>query len=562
MIKKIDFKKLYEEKEYTQIVSIIEKIDDKDLNSGLINLSGVCKLLFDKSEESLKSAINDFRKAYLREKQKTEHSFNALKNFINASIDLFDIEFRNNEKNLSENNLKEIFLYFEENKEYFKKNESLTRALVRALVRNLDIENAVYYLNEIVDKDSSSIDAWASYIYFNNYLGRWDQNKFLESSKILDQKLITYPSNKLVELKGSDKKKINIGFHTADIRAKHSVTHFLKTILINYDKDKFNINLYLGNKKEDQTTNEFRSYVNKAINITLMDDIEVINLVRNDKIDILFDLMGLTSNHRLSLYKNRLAPTQISWCGYLNTTGLKEMDYMIADKNIVPPEEQNLYSEKIIYLDDIWNCHVGYDLKRSKYPSPSLRNKFLTFGSFNNFNKINDNVIDVWSKILKQIKNSKLILKSSNAVFRSTMAKKFKKNDVLNSIEFISYKGNFNDHLNEYKKIDVALDTFPHNGVTTSFEAIWMGVPVLTMKGFNFSSRCGESINKNINLNGLIANNEQDYVDKAVLLSKNIDKIEKFRNEIYDNALRSPLFDQKKFVNQFFTSLENYIIKK
>ena len=161
MIKKIDFKKLYEEKEYTQIVSIIEKIDDKDLNSGLINLSGVCKLLFDKSEESLKSAINDFRKAYLREKQKTEHSFNALKNFINASIDLFDIEFRNNEKNLSENNLKEIFLYFEENKEYFKKNESLTRALVRALVRNLDIENAVYYLNEIVDKDSSSIDAWA-----------------------------------------------------------------------------------------------------------------------------------------------------------------------------------------------------------------------------------------------------------------------------------------------------------------------------------------------------------------------------------------------------------------
>ena len=322
------------------------------------------------------------------------------------------------------------------------------------------------------------------------------------------------------------------------------------------------LNNFQKNKKEDQTTNEFRSYVNKAINITLMDDIEVINLVRNDKIDILFDLMGLTSNHRLSLYKNRLAPTQISWCGYLNTTGLKEMDYMIADKNIIPPEEQNLYSEKIIYLDDIWNCHVGYDLKRSKYPSPSLRNKFLTFGSFNNFNKINDNVIDVWSKILKQIKNSKLILKSSNAVFRSTMAKKFKKNDVLNSIEFISYKGNFNDHLNEYKKIDVALDTFPHNGVTTSFEAIWMGVPVLTMKGFNFSSRCGESINKNINLNGLIANNEQDYVDKAVLLSENIDKIEKFRNEIYDNALRSPLFDQKKFVNQFFTSLENYIIKK
>ena len=287
-----------------------------------------------------------------------------------------------------------------------------------------------------------------------------------------------------------------------------------------------------------------------------MDDIEVINLVRNDKIDILFDLMGLTSNHRLSLYKNRLAPIQISWCGYLNTTGLKEMDYMIADRNIVPQEEQNLYSEKIIYLDDIWNCHAGYELKRSKYPIPFRQNKFITFGSFNNFNKINDSVIAVWSKILKKIENSKLILKSSNAVFRSVMAEKFEKNDVLNSIEFISYKGNFNDHLNEYKKIDIALDTFPHNGVTTSFEAIWMGVPVLTMKGFNFSSRCGESINKNINLNDLIANNKQDYIDKAIFLSENIDKIEKIRNEIYENALGTPLFDQKKFVNHFFTSLE------
>ena len=550
-----DFKKLYEEKKYSEIISIIENFDDKDLNSGLINLCGACKLLSDKSTDTLKSAISDFRKAYLREKKKTEHSFNALKNFINASIDLFDIEFRTNEKNLT-NNLEEIFLYFEENKEYFKKNESLTRALVRALIRNLDIENAVYYLNEIVDKDSSSIDAWASYIYFNNYIDKWDQKKFLESSKILDQKLIKYPSNKLVELKGSDKKKINLGFHTADIRAKHSVTHFLKTILTNYNKDKFNINLYLGNKKEDQTTNEFKEYVNKATNITFMDDIEVINLVRNDKIDILFDLMGLTSNHRLSLYKNRLAPIQISWCGYLNTTGLKEMDYMIADRNIVPQEEQNLYSEKIIYLDDIWNCHAGYELKRSKYPIPYRQNKFITFGSFNNFNKINDSVIAVWSKILKKIENSKLILKSSNAVFRSVMAEKFEKNDVLNSIEFISYKGNFNDHLNEYKKIDIALDTFPHNGVTTSFEAIWMGVPVLTMKGFNFSSRCGESINKNINLNDLIANNKQDYVDKAIFLSENIDKIEKIRNEIYENALGTPLFDQKKFVNHFFTSLE------
>ena len=292
------------------------------------------------------------------------------------------------------------------------------------------------------------------------------------------------------------------------------------------------------------------------INIRNMSDVEVINLIRNDKIDILIDLMGLISNHRLSLYKNRLAPTQITWCGFQNTTGIKEMDYIIADKNLIFEDEEKLYSEKILYMEDIWNCHCGFDIPRLQTSAPIAKNKFITFGSFNNYNKINDRVIKVWSKILKKVKNSKLILKSSNATFRSAMAEKFRKNDVINSIEFLSYKENFEDHLNQYKKIDIALDTFPYNGVTTSFEAIWMGVPVLTMKGFNYNSRSGESINKNLNLQELIAENENDYINIAVSLEKNVENLKKLRDLVFDNALSSPLFDQKKFSNQFFKSLE------
>ena len=558
MNKKIDFQKLFEEKKYTKILSIIQNIDEKNLNAGLINLSGVCKILSDKSEVTLKSAIIDFRTAYLKDKKKTEHSFNALKNFINASIDLFDIEFKSNEINLTGDILKEIFLYYNDNKDYFEKNDELTRALVRALVRNVDMEKVIYYLNQIAEKETSSIDALASYIYYQSFIYNWDQKKFLEYSQRLDQKLITYPQNKLIEISGSDRKKINIGFHSADIRSKHSVTHFLKTVLNNYDKNKFNINIYLGCKKhqEDATTQEFRNYVNKMINIVNMSDIDVINLIRNDKIDILIDLMGLVSNHRLSLYKNRLAPTQMTWCGFQNTTGIKEMDYIIVDKNLIFENEKKLYSEKILYMEDIWNCHSGFDIPRLQTSAPIVENKFITFGSFNNYNKINDRVIKVWSKILKKVKNSKLILKSSNASFRSAMAEKFRKNDVINSVEFLSYKENFEDHLNQYKKIDIALDPFPYNGVTTSFEAIWMGVPVLTMKGFNYNSRSGESINKNLNLQELIAENENDYINIAVNLEKNIENLKKLRNEVFDNALSSPLFDQKKFSNQFFKSLE------
>ena len=124
----------------------------------------------------------------------------------------------------------------------------------------------------------------------------------------------------------------------------------------------------------------------------------------------------------------------------------------------------------------------------------------------------------------------------------------------------MSYKENFEDHLNQYKKIDIALDPFPYNGVTTSFEAIWMGVPVLTMKGFNYNSRSGESINKNLNLQELIAENENDYINIAVSLEKNVKNLKKIRNIVFDNALSSPLFDQKKFSNQFFKSLEKILI--
>ncbi len=549
-----DLKKLYNEKKYDQIISIIEKIDDNNLNSGLINLLGVCKSLSSNSPKTLKSAISDFRKAFLREK-KTENALHALKNFINVSVDVFDIEYRA-EKTDIDNNIKEIFLYFNENKDYFEKNDELVRALVRALVRNKDISESINYLKIIVERNNSSVDALASLIYFNNYILDWDQKSFLDYGKKLDKRLTLYDPQKLKTVTGSDKKKIIVGIHSADIRSRHSITYFLKTILTTYDKKKFKIYLYCGNEKDDETTKDFSQYVDKTINIRKMSDLDVINLVREDKVDILIDMMGMSSNHRLSLYKNRLAPKQITWCGYCNTTGIKEMDYIVVDKNVVNQNEENLYSEKMLYLDSIWNCHSGYDFNRKINAAPFLKNKFITFGSFNNFNKINDKVIKVWSSILKEIKNSKLLLKSSTAFLRSAMIKKFEAEGVVNSVEFLSFNKSVEEHLNQYKKIDIALDTFPHNGVTTSFEAIWMGVPVIAMKGHNFISRSGESINKNLGLPELISTNEGDYLKKAIQLSNNPKKLLEYRDYIYANALNTPLFDKEQFSKQFFSALE------
>ena len=238
------------------------------------------------------------------------------------------------------------------------------------------------------------------------------------------------------------------------------------------------------------------------------------------------------------------------------------MDYIIADKHTIMREEENLYSEKIIFMPNIWNCHSGFETKREEYNLPAKKNNFITFGSFNNFKKINDEVIRVWSQILLNIKNSKLILKASTNSSSDFLLEKFKIYGVETSVNIIPYKKEFTDHIKEYKKIDIALDTFPYNGVTTSFEAIWMGVPVLTLDGQNFNSRCGVSINMNMNMTSLIAKNKEDYVLKAINLSKNLSELDRLKKYIFEKAVGSPLFNIKKFSNDFYNCLENIYNKK
>ena len=559
MEKKINLQKLFIEKKYEDIISIIENnIPEKQRNAAIINLLGVCKLSKKKvNKEDLVSATNDFQKSYLKEKE-TKESLQGFKNFINASLRLFDFE--NSEKN-HQNSIfyfENALNFFEQNKNYLGKEESILVLLTRVHKRLNNLDKVRFYLGELINNKFHSPQNICNYIYYNCFSKDWSQLEFLRYGKLLQQNLPIYPKNKLISSNHFKNKKIKIGFLSSDIINNHSVTYFLKTVINNYDKNNFQIYLYLNNKKiyHDETTQFFIDKVENSHNISDLNDTDAINLIRNDKIDILIDLMGITSDSRLQIIKNRVASKQILWCGYCNTTGVDEMDFIIADKNLIYESEHNLYREKILYLPNIWNCHSGINFKRSFNEAPSTQNNNITFGSFNNFNKISDNVIKTWSEILKTVKNSKLILKSSSPTMTSSLSNKFEKENVLESIEFEPHVKNFDEHMRHYKKIDIALDTFPYNGVTTSFEAIWMGVPVLTMQGYNFNSRCGESINKNLNLNCLIAKDEQDYILKAKEFS-NYDKLSKIRKKIFDDAFLGPLFDEKNFSKDFFNLLKS-----
>ena len=545
---------LFKEKKYDELIFFIQS-SFQNKSSQILNLLGVARLFNNKDKSSLILALSDFKQAYLKEKT-TNFALEALINFINTSVDLYTLqsplEDTINDSSIFLNQTNDLF---EEAEITFGYNEKLVSSILRVYQYQGNLNKTLFYLKKQFEKGDLDVSRFALWIFFNNYKKSWTQAEFLKYSKLFSDKIENFNPSNLIELNKKKNSKIRIGFLSSEILKKHSITYFLETIFNNYNKDKFEIYLYLDNSIEDANTNEFKSLAKKSINISNLEDIEAFNLIRRDSIDIMFDITGVTSFNRVSLFKNRLAPKQISWLGYCNTSGLDNMDYLIADKNLIYEEERKCYSEKIIYLPNIWNCHSGLNSVRSQSDTPCLKEKNITFGSFNNFNKINDRVIYVWSQILLKVKNSKLILKSSLKIDKSFLKKEFKKYGVIDSIIFLE-KRKLESHYNLYKKIDIALDTFPYNGVTTTFEALSMGVPVITMKGYNFNSRCGESIIKNLGIENLIANNEEDYILKAQNIADDQEELSKLRKKIFSTSYETPLFNTKKFSQDFFSILE------
>ena len=552
--------KLFQEKKYTQLIYLIETFDG-ELSAEILNILAISRLSKGQDKETFEIAINEFKKVYLKEK-KTETGLNGLINFLNSSADFYDYLGRQDTTNAATNYLKESIFFFKEAEKNFGYEKRLVSVAIRVFKRLNNLDVILHYYKKLFLNEDHTLSTFCSWIFFNNYKYDWEQKDYIYFSKLLEKYSPKTEEEKLHSLSNDSNDKIKLGFLSADINKFHSITYFLKTVLSTYDKKKYEVYLFLNSNTDDDGTKIFKSYVDHTINITDMNDTECINAIRKINLDIMFDLMGVSSTNRISLFINRVAKKQASWLGYCNTLGFKNMDYLIADPNLIYTNEEKLYSEKIINLPEIWNCHTGFNFERIEQPPPYLENKFITFGSFNNYNKINNNVLETWVKILKNVDGSKLILKSSTKKEVDEFQNILKKNCVLDSVIFLPTTKLFKDHMDQYKNIDIALDTFPYNGVTTTFEALWMGVPVITMKGHNFNSRCGESINKNIQMEDLIAKNENDYVLIANNLAKDKEKLLNRRNKLFNNVLSSPLFDKKNFNINFYKLIDDLILNQ
>ena len=546
---------LFKQKQYSKVIfEITSETKQEERSAFLCNLLGLSRIANNKNnKEFLILAIEDFKFGYLKEKN-TIHAIDGLANFITTNIFLIDLV-KDYEFDFSE-----IFNFYKSSENFCINHRAINLAMAMVYRRLNDAKKLIFHFKRVIDSKKFNYVDLCNYGYWRCFDQEWSQSEFYNYGKFLDKNLNVIPQDRLVAISQVSGVKTRIGFLSSDIIEGHSITYFLKTVLLNYDKNKFEVILILNNSKEDKSTENFRNLVDETINISKLSNVDAVNQVRELKLNIIVDLMGYTSTQRIELFKNRMAKTQVIWMGYCNTTGLENMDYIISDPNLIHKDEEKFYSEKVIYLPNIWNTHCGFDFERKENPPPFVNNKYFTFGSFNNFDKINPEVVSTWSKILKKVNNSKLLLKtSSKRLATKRLEELFKKEDVLESVKFIDRAEKFNDHLDNYNLIDIALDTFPYNGVTTSFEAIWMGVPVLTMSGYNFNSRCGESINKNLNMEQLIAKDEDDYIQKIVNLTKNTDEYINLRKSVFLDALKSPLFNTEDYSKSFFESLRKIV---
>ena len=547
-------KKLFQEKRYFDVILDIESSTTENNRSpALHNLLGVCRASQKgRTDRDTKYALDDFEKAFYKDNL-GEISLEALCNHIKLCA-----EMGRKDSELLKNMLTSQKMYLEAEKKFFKNDKYLSHGidLYKYLIKH---KEKISLVEKILDFKGLNKLFGSSYITSQMYLSNWRQKDFAEFQKKFSNIFQVFDTKKLSKI-DITKKKIKIGFFSPDFKQSHSITYFLKD-LISYLKhtkfETFGLSL-LKNKHHDETTDKFSNLFDNWVDLGDKSDQEIVDAIQNFNIDILIDLTGLWSSNRINIFNTRICPLQISWLGFNNSTGLKEIDFILADTNTVKNEEKE-YVTKIYKLPKIWNSHCGFEYERVFNELPFKKNNYFTFGSLNNFMKINDEVINTWIEILKKVKNSKLILKSSLFLCEEVLTERFEEEGLTNSIEILkkTKRNDFLSHINLYDKIDLCLDTFPFPGVTTTFEALWKNVPVITKAGYNFNSRCGESILRNANIENFIATNNEDYIEKAVYYASNINELDNIRKILFNKIKETPLFNTKEFCNDFCEALEN-----
>ncbi len=350
-----------------------------------------------------------------------------------------------------------------------------------------------------------------------------------------------------------DARVLRIGYVSADFR-DHSVGYFVRNLLAHHDRSRFEVLCYSNARCQDEVTAQIRHASQSFHTVYNLTDEALARRIHADGIDILVDLGGHTADSRLPMFRYRPAPVQITYLGYPNTTGLPTLDYRITDRE-AESEQGTRYTEKLLFMPESFLCFGAFADAELRSRTPAADSGQLTFGSFNNVNKLTPATIALWSRILEQVENSRLLIKSRNAVkqsIRDNLYQAFAAHGIgPDRIHLEGYCENKRAHLESYNRVDIALDCHPYNGTTTTCEALWMGVPVLTRQGETHASRVSAAILRHIGVEETITGSDDEFVARAVALAGDFERLNTLRRRIPQRLRSSVLCDPARFTAQF-----------
>ncbi|MBI5461694.1 MAG: tetratricopeptide repeat protein, partial [Gammaproteobacteria bacterium] len=353
-------------------------------------------------------------------------------------------------------------------------------------------------------------------------------------------------------------KRLRVGVVSGDL-CTHVVSYFLEALLRGVDADRIELMAYPTRPREDDTSRRLRAYFTAWKPLTGLSDADAAACIHADGVHVLIDLSGHTSHNRLPMFAYKPAPVQVSWLGYFATTGVAAMDYLIADPWTLPEAEEAYFTETTWRLPETRLCFTPPDADVSVGPLPALTNGYVTFGCFNNLAKMNDGVVALWSRVLAAVPSSRLLLKArqmNDVSVQQNVFERFAAHGIGAERLILEEPVPRVEYLAAYQRLDIALDPFPYPGGTTSAEALWMGVPVLTLAGERFLSRQGVGLLMNTGLSEWVAVDSEDYVARAVSHASDLQALASVRATLRERFLTSPICDAKRFARHFEQALE------
>jgi predicted O-linked N-acetylglucosamine transferase (SPINDLY family) len=427
--------------------------------------------------------------------------------------------------------------------------KSVHRSLANVLARCGRVDEAILALKEEIALQPDDPSAYSRYLMQRHYSTGYDARTLGEEARQWDVRFGRALASAIQphDNDRSPDRRLRVGYVSPSFK-QHVHSFFLIPLLAHHDHRNFEIFCYSDVEQTDGMTSIYRGHADRWLDVAGMDDERLVALIREDRIDVLVDLTMHTADGRLLAFARKPAPVQIAWLAYPGTTGLSAMDYRITDPYLDPRgSDTTVYVERSIRLPETFWCYSPLVTEASTSPLPALTNGYVRFGCLNNFAKVNDAVIALWARVLEKVPASRLVLRAPAGETRRRLLATFAQHGVRpERLELVGTQGRL-PYLATYRTIDVCLDTAPCSGHTTSMDAMWMGVPVVTLVGPTVVGRAGVCLAMNVGMPDLVARTEDEYVTIAVGLVTDLQRLAQLRATLRNRMESSPLMDAPRF---------------